>query len=62
MKNLDYEHERGVISDNKLKAIITSKLFKTRQFKNIKGKGSYTRKSKHKTAYKSIVIFISRFI
>ncbi|MCL9780069.1 ribosome alternative rescue factor ArfA [Vibrio sp. S4M6] len=40
--------ERGTIKDSALKALVTSKLFKTRVVKAKKGKGSYSRKAKHK--------------
>ncbi|MCE0495834.1 alternative ribosome-rescue factor A [Vibrio salinus] len=48
--NLPMEHEsgRGEIKDNALKAVITSQLFKLRIEKAKKGKGSYSRKGKHK--------------
>lgn len=39
---------RGEIKDNALKAVVTSQLFKTRIEKARKGKGSFTRKMKHK--------------
>ncbi|NRB69051.1 MAG: ribosome alternative rescue factor ArfA [Vibrio sp.] len=39
---------RGEIQDNALKAVVTSPLFKTRVEKARKGKGSFTRKLKHK--------------
>lgn len=39
---------RGEIQDNALKAIVTSQLFKTRVEKSKKGKGSFSRKLKHK--------------
>lgn len=43
-----YEHERGSIQDNHLKALVTDKLFRMRVEKNQKGKGSYNRKIKHR--------------
>ncbi|EHA1124810.1 alternative ribosome-rescue factor A [Vibrio navarrensis] len=45
-----HEHElgRGVIQDNALKAMVTSQLFKTRVVKAKKGKGSFSRKMKHR--------------
>lgn len=45
-----HEHElgRGVIQDNALKALVTSQLFKTRVVKAKKGKGSFSRKMKHR--------------
>ena len=42
------EDGRGEIQDNALKAIVTSQLFKTRVEKSKKGKGSFSRKLKHK--------------
>ncbi|SJL84470.1 alternative ribosome-rescue factor A [Vibrio palustris] len=41
------EWGRGQIQDNALKALVTSKIFKTRVEKAKKGKGSYVRKAKH---------------
>jgi len=41
----DYQHQRGEIKDNKLKAVLTSPLFRTRVVKAKKGKGSYNRKA-----------------
>lgn len=43
-----FEHKRGKIKDNALKALVTSPLFRTRVEKAKKGKGSYSRKAKHK--------------
>lgn len=48
---MKHDLERGVIQDNALKAAVTSKLFKSRVEKVKKGKGSYNRKEKHKSAY-----------
>lgn len=45
--SLDIEHERGVIKDNALKAVVTSKLFRVRVVKSKKGKGSFVRKAKY---------------
>ncbi|MCG9595391.1 ribosome alternative rescue factor ArfA [Vibrio sp. Isolate25] len=39
---------RGEIKDNALKAVVTSPLFKTRVEQAKKGKGSFSRKTKHK--------------
>ena len=36
-----YQHQRGTITDNHLKALVTDKLFRSRLNRNIKGKGSY---------------------
>ncbi|MCR6554080.1 ribosome alternative rescue factor ArfA [Aeromonas sp. CPF2-S1] len=40
------EHQRGIIQDNHLKALVTSPLFRSRVERNKKGKGSYQRKAK----------------
>ncbi len=45
---LDTEFGRGKIKDNALKAVVTSQLFKQRVEKAKKGKGSFSRKMKHK--------------
>ncbi|WP_159650588.1 ribosome alternative rescue factor ArfA [Vibrio atypicus] len=39
---------RGEVKENALKAIVTSELFKLRVEKAKKGKGSFSRKMKHK--------------
>lgn len=39
---------RGEVKDNALKAIVTSELFKVRVEKAKKGKGSFSRKMKHR--------------
>ena len=39
-----HQHDRGTITDNALKAVVTSKLFTTRVVKAKKGKGSYRRR------------------
>ncbi|AVF64267.1 ribosome alternative rescue factor ArfA [Vibrio alginolyticus] len=39
---------RGEIKDNALKAVVTSQLFQTRVVKAKKGKGSFSRKMKHR--------------
>ncbi len=46
--NLDTEFGRGEIKDNALKAVVTSQLFKTRVVQAKKGKGSFSRKMKHR--------------
>lgn len=43
-----YKHQKGVIRDNALEALLNDPLFKQRIEKNVKGKGSYRRKDKHK--------------
>ncbi|MGY3572760.1 alternative ribosome-rescue factor A [Vibrio paucivorans] len=44
----ELELGRGQIKDNALKALVTSKVFKSRVEKAKKGKGSYSRKEKHR--------------
>jgi len=44
----DTEFGRGKIKDNALKAAVTSQLFRQRVEKAKKGKGSFSRKMKHK--------------
>ena len=39
---------RGEIKDNALKAMVTSKLYRARVEKAKKGKGSFTRRAKHR--------------
>ncbi|MEL6113961.1 MULTISPECIES: alternative ribosome-rescue factor A [Photobacterium] len=41
------DHGRGTIMDNALKAVVTSKVFRSRVEKARKGKGSFQRKAKH---------------
>ncbi|EED28200.1 putative conserved hypothetical protein [Vibrio sp. 16] len=49
-RSLQHELEvgRGEIKDNALKAVVTSELFKVRVEKAKKGKGSFSRKMKHR--------------
>ncbi|MGD8110873.1 alternative ribosome-rescue factor A [Vibrio sp. TRT 21S02] len=47
-KKYSVESGRGQINDNMLKALVTSKLFQSKVEKSKKGKGSFTRKMKHK--------------
>ncbi|PLR30958.1 ribosome alternative rescue factor ArfA [Chimaeribacter californicus] len=42
-----YQHNKGVIQDNALHALLHDSLFRQRVEKNKKGKGSYQRKAKH---------------
>ena len=42
------ETGRGIIRDNHLAALVTSKVFKSQVVKAKKGKGTYQRKEKHK--------------
>ncbi len=44
---LTYQHQRGVIKDNAIQALLHDKLFRQRVERNKKGKGSYQRKAKH---------------
>ncbi|MBP4039900.1 MULTISPECIES: alternative ribosome-rescue factor A [Aeromonas] len=44
---LTHAHQRGIIQDNHLKALVTSPLFQARVEASKKGKGSYQRKAKH---------------
>ncbi|WP_165313649.1 alternative ribosome-rescue factor A [Vibrio ziniensis] len=45
---IETEFGRGVIKDNALKAVVTSRLFRQQVEKAKKGKGSFSRKMKHK--------------
>jgi alternative ribosome-rescue factor len=45
---MKHEHGRGKITDNAIAALVTSPMFKAKQFKSKKGKGSYTRKNMNK--------------
>lgn len=49
-ESVDIEYGRGQVQDNALKALVTSKVFKTRVEKAKKGKGSYVRKAKYSGA------------
>ncbi|MBU9853759.1 alternative ribosome-rescue factor A [Rahnella bonaserana] len=42
-----YKHQKGIIQDNALQALLHDPLFKQRIEKNQKGKGSYRRKEKN---------------
>lgn len=44
---MDTEHSRGKVKHNALAALVTSRVYRARQEKSRKGRGSYTRKSKH---------------
>jgi alternative ribosome-rescue factor len=48
-----YQHQRGVITDNALAALIGDPLFRCRVETNKKGKGSYRRKQKYTQGYES---------
>ncbi|EGT3626836.1 alternative ribosome-rescue factor A [Morganella morganii] len=52
-QNMTLEHEsgRGTITDNALKALVTSPLFRTRTEKAKKGKGSYDRKAQNRKGH-----------
>ena len=43
------EHNKGVIKDNALKALVRSNIFKHKVYTPKKGKASYSRKSKSKS-------------
>ncbi|MFM2587998.1 alternative ribosome-rescue factor A [Vibrio sp. TBV020] len=47
-REVEVEIGRGQIKDNALKAMVTSKLFKTKVEKAKKGKGSFKRNMKHR--------------
>ena len=42
-----YKHQKGIIQNNALQALLHDPLFKQRVEKNQKGKGSYRRKEKN---------------
>ncbi|MGR5236899.1 alternative ribosome-rescue factor A [Vibrio alfacsensis] len=44
----DFELGRGEIKDNALRAVVTSQLYKMRVVQAKKGKGSFSRKRKHR--------------
>ena len=46
-----YQHNRGVIKDNAIQALLHDRLFRQRIEKKLKGKGSYQRKAKHTNHY-----------
>ena len=48
---LTYQHQRGVIKDNAIQALLHDKLFRQRIERNKKGRGSYQRKAKHASRY-----------
>ena len=45
---IEVETGRGIVKDNALKAVVTSRIFRSRVEKAKKGKGSFTRKGKHR--------------
>ncbi len=49
--SLTYRHNRGVIKDNAIQALLHDRLFRQRIEKKRKGKGSYQRKAKHAGKY-----------
>ncbi|EIJ67258.1 MULTISPECIES: alternative ribosome-rescue factor A [Pasteurellaceae] len=58
-----YQHTRGIIQDNAVKALLHDRLFHQRVEKKLKGKGSYQRKAKHPNKYfekPDYKIFINR--
>ena len=46
-----YQHQRGVIKENAIQALLHDKLFRQRVERNKKGKGSYQRQAKHANRY-----------
>ena len=46
-----YRHNRGVIKDNALQALLHDRLFRQRIERKLKGKGSYQRKAKYAGKY-----------
>ena len=44
---MTYQHQRGVIKENAIQALLHDKLFRQRIERNKKGKGSYQRQAKH---------------
>ena len=48
---LIYQHNKGVIRDNAVFALLSDQLFRPRIEKKLKGKGSYQRKAKYVTKY-----------
>ncbi|PJG85633.1 alternative ribosome-rescue factor A [Conservatibacter flavescens] len=48
---LVYQHNKGVIRDNAIFALLSDQLFRSRTEKKLKGKGSYQRKAKHAQKY-----------
>ena len=46
-----YHHQRRVIKENAIQALLHDKLFRQRVERNKKGKGSYQRKAKHANRY-----------
>lgn len=42
-----YKHNKGIIQDNAIQALLHDPLFRQRIEKNLKGKGSYRRKEKN---------------
>lgn len=42
-----YKHNKGIIQDNAIQALLHDPLFRQRVEKNLKGKGSYRRKDKN---------------
>ncbi|MBZ9613035.1 ribosome alternative rescue factor ArfA [Rheinheimera maricola] len=55
-----FEHGRGEIRDNAIKALVTSKLFQTRAVKAKKGKGSYNRKGRNSKDYALVVSMLQQ--
>ena len=48
---ITYQHQRGVIKENAIQALLHDRLFRQRIERNKKGKGSYQRQAKHTNRY-----------
>jgi domain of unknown function len=48
---MTYQHQRGVIKENAIQALLHDKLFRQRLERKKKGKGSYQRQAKHANRY-----------
>ncbi len=49
--SIKYRHQKGVIRDNAIQALLHDPLFRQRIERKHKGKGSYQRKAKHVGKY-----------
>lgn len=45
----DTDHGRGQVNHNAMAALVTSKVYRPKQVKAKKGKGSFKRQAKHKS-------------
>lgn len=64
-KSISYDHQRGDIQDNAIKALVTDKLFRSRVERNRKGKGSYQRYAKHRKGenpFKSVLENVFKWV